>query len=206
MLQPALSALLLNILAIASLFVVLITIYNRVFQITTRLSKPRRICSEPQPFLTKAAVLFSRSGPYTFTYDWPRPQISSREILIRTHAVGLNPIDWKSVSYGFGLHSIPWVSGREAAGTIEEVGEDVQGFCKGDRVAVISTNYRDVRMATFQEVITTPWKMKRSLGRPFASVYVDADKSLLTSMLLRSRIQCVESLVQCRLRRVRRWV
>ena len=101
---------------------------------------------------SRAAVLYSKSGPYTVVNDWPRPQISPKELLIRTRAIGLNPIDWKCVAYGFGVHKIPWISGRDAAGIIEEVGSEVQGYQIGDRVFLASTNYRDNRTSTFQEV------------------------------------------------------
>ena len=101
---------------------------------------------------SRAAVLHSKSGPYTVVNDWPRPQISSKELLIRTRAIGLNPIDWKCVVYGFGVHAIPWISGRDAAGIVEEVGSEVQGYQIGDRVFLASTNYRDNRTSTFQEV------------------------------------------------------
>ncbi|KAG8531917.1 uncharacterized protein KY384_003553 [Bacidia gigantensis] len=101
----------------------------------------------------RAALLLSKKGPYTLVHDWPRPQISSKEVLIRNRAIGLNPIDWKCVTYGFGVYSIPWISGREAAGVIEEIGAEVRNFRKGDRVWVTSTNYRDNRTSTFQEFI-----------------------------------------------------
>ena len=100
----------------------------------------------------RAAILHTQSGPYTYVHDWPRPRISSKELLVRNRAIGLNPIDWKCVAYGFGIYSTPWVSGREAAGTIENVGEEVKGFQKGDRVWLTSTSYRDNRTSTFQEV------------------------------------------------------
>ena len=100
----------------------------------------------------KAVILRSKKGPYILVHNNPRPQISSKEILIRNKAVGLNPIDWKCVTYGFGVHKIPWISGRESAGEVEEVGADVNDFRVGDRVWVASTNYRDNRTSTFQEV------------------------------------------------------
>ena len=100
----------------------------------------------------KAVILRSRKGPYTLVHNSPRPQISSKEILIRNRSVGLNPIDWKCVTYGFGVHELPWISGRESAGVVEEVGADVTGFRLGDRVWVASTNYRDNRTSTFQQV------------------------------------------------------
>lgn len=137
------------ILTVAIFFIAL---YYRL-QPRTTLTK-----AEPLPDLSapikpaRAFVLFSKSGPYTLVNDWPRPRISSKELLIKNRAIGLNPIDWKCVAYGFGVHSVPWISGREAGGTVEEIGSEVPGFQKGDRVWVASTNYRDNRTSTFQEV------------------------------------------------------
>ena len=108
----------------------------------------------PLPEITscKALVLYSKGGPYTLSIGQPRPQISERELLIRNRCVGLNPIDWKCVSYGFGVHTLPWISGRECAGEVEEVGNEVKGWKRGDRVWVCSTNYRDNRTSTYQDV------------------------------------------------------
>ena len=137
----------------------ILTVLTLVIVLCYRLySRQTLIKVEPLPGLSapvkpaRAFVLFSKSGPYTLVDDWPRPRISSKELLIRNKAIGLNPIDWKCVAYGFGVHSIPWISGREAAGTVKEVGSEVLGFQKGDRVWVASTNYRDNRTSTFQEV------------------------------------------------------
>ena len=125
---------------------------------TSNLWLPRSCSTENQsiessPFRpSRALVLHSTSGPYTVTDTHPRPKITSRELLIRNHYVGLNPIDWKCVTYGFGIHALPWVSGRECAGTVQEVGAEVKGWQVGERVWVCSTNYRDIRTSTFQEV------------------------------------------------------
>ena len=119
---------------------------------STNLPKPASIEN------SKASVLHSRNGPYTLVKNWPRPRISSKELLIRNRAIGLNPVDWKCVTYGFGIHAIPWISGREAAGTVEEVGSEVHGFQRGDRVWVTSTSYRDNRTSTFQQVRNFNWR------------------------------------------------
>lgn len=62
------------------------------------------------------------------------PIYGADEIVISTKAVGLNPIDWKSVDYNFCLPSFPWITGREMAGIVEEVGTNVSEFKVGDRV------------------------------------------------------------------------
>ncbi|KAL8789704.1 MAG: hypothetical protein Q9195_006701 [Heterodermia aff. obscurata] len=120
----------------------------------------------------KAVILRSRKGPYILVHDNPRPQISFKEILIRNRAVGLNPIDWKCVTYGFGIHELPWISGRESAGVVEEIGADVNDFEIGDRVWVASTNYRDNRTSTFQEGATLGVGCVSAAGALFDSLGV----------------------------------
>jgi len=56
------------------------------------------------------------------------------EVRVRHHAIGLNFID---TYYRTGLYStaLPAVLGSEAAGVVEDVGQGVTAFAKGDRVA-----------------------------------------------------------------------
>ena len=64
----------------------------------------------------------------------PFPSLSVDEIIIKSHAVAINPVDWKiQSSGGFGL-SYPAILGEDVAGEVLEVGKDVKGFKKGDRV------------------------------------------------------------------------
>ncbi|KAL1907863.1 hypothetical protein Sste5344_006286 [Sporothrix stenoceras] len=103
-----------------------------------------------------AGLVVSSKHNQTVVYDIPYPKIDRPdEIIIRTKAVGLNPIDWKSVDYNFCLPHFPWIGGREVAGIVEEVGPAVTGFQVGDRVWA-STYYRDRRAGTFQEFVTVP--------------------------------------------------
>ncbi|KAK6401836.1 hypothetical protein LTR95_019138, partial [Oleoguttula sp. CCFEE 5521] len=65
----------------------------------------------------------------------PYPSIDNpNEVMIRIKAVGLNPIDWKSVDYNFCMPSFPWIGGREATGVVEAVGSNVHHLTIGDRV------------------------------------------------------------------------
>lgn len=65
----------------------------------------------------------------------PCPSLENEEdIIIETQATGLNPIDWKSVEHNFCLPEFPWVTGREMAGVIRQVGSKVKGLKVGDRV------------------------------------------------------------------------
>ena len=64
----------------------------------------------------------------------PFPDLGANEVIIKNRAVAVNPVDWKiQASGGFGL-SYPTILGEDVAGEIIEVGENVKGLRKGDRV------------------------------------------------------------------------
>ncbi len=65
--------------------------------------------------------------------DVPTP--GPHQVLIANRAVGVNPADVKQLAGGFSRQDrLPGVLGFEAAGVIEEIGEDVTGFWPGDAV------------------------------------------------------------------------
>jgi L-iditol 2-dehydrogenase len=82
----------------------------------------------------KAAVC--RGGRTVHVESVPVPEIGPREVLIRVGACGISSSDVKKLEAG--LLPTPHVLGREIAGTIEEVGDEVDGWDEGDRVAVYS--------------------------------------------------------------------
>jgi NADPH:quinone reductase-like Zn-dependent oxidoreductase len=49
-------------------------------------------------------------------------------------ATALNPVDWKMQKYGVLQESYPALFGEDVAGVVEQVGEGVTAFKKGDRV------------------------------------------------------------------------
>lgn len=66
--------------------------------------------------------------------DRPRPQLG--DVLVKVHAAGVNPVDWK-IRGGAGQRmgmTLPIRLGGEIAGTVEELGEGVRGFKEGDAV------------------------------------------------------------------------
>ena len=62
----------------------------------------------------------------------PTPQGS--EILVKNHALAINPADWKIQKYAFFVEQYPNVLGSDACGIVEAVGPEVKHFKKGDRV------------------------------------------------------------------------
>lgn len=105
---------------------------------------------------TQRAFVVASEGKYEICEDHPTPQhIGDSEVVVKPHTVGLNPIDWKSVSYNFCLPSFPWITGRELSGTVVKVGRSVTNVSIGDRVWT-STYYKDARAGFFQEFVTIP--------------------------------------------------
>ena len=63
-----------------------------------------------------------------------RPTPGPTEILVRVHAAGVNPVDWKTREHGVFLGEPPFVLGWDVSGTVEEVGFGVSWLKPGDEV------------------------------------------------------------------------
>jgi NADPH:quinone reductase-like Zn-dependent oxidoreductase len=85
----------------------------------------------------KAVVIDAYGNNDVVRYtDIDRPIPRAGEVLIKVHAAGVNPVDWK-IRGGLGQRlgmSLPIHLGGEVAGTIEELGDGVRGFKVGDAV------------------------------------------------------------------------
>ncbi|MFD5827047.1 NADP-dependent oxidoreductase [Lentzea sp. NPDC060358] len=68
--------------------------------------------------------------------DAPKPAPIPTEVLVRVHAAGINPVDWKTrAGSGMaGLQSFPLVLGWDVSGVVEEVGFGVTTLKPGDEV------------------------------------------------------------------------
>jgi NADPH:quinone reductase-like Zn-dependent oxidoreductase len=74
----------------------------------------------------KAIRIHNYGGPEVLHYeDAPRPEPQAGEVLVRVHAAGVNPIDWK-VREGhmkdFWPHKFPLILGWDLSGVVEELG------------------------------------------------------------------------------------
>ncbi|KAL7817292.1 GroES-like protein [Trichoderma gracile] len=103
----------------------------------------------------QAQTVLLLHGPrqaYRITNDYPVPRlVEDDETLIRTHTIGLNPIDWKAPDFNFGIATLPYIAGRELAGRVTQTPRRNSRLKEGDRVLAISTDYRDLRKAAYQE-------------------------------------------------------
>lgn len=86
----------------------------------------------------KAAIINEFGSPKVFEIeDVERPEIKPDQLLIKVHAVSVNPIDWKQRK---GNHKLilgkpfPIVLGYDVCGVVVEVGKEISKFKKGDVV------------------------------------------------------------------------
>lgn len=100
----------------------------------------------------------------------PVPTPAKGEILVRVHAAGVNPIDWKmhkgEVKFLSGRR-FPNGLGMEFAGVVDSVGPGVAGFAPGDRV------FGGGRHCAADYALTKPGKIARmpeNMGFDVASV------------------------------------
>lgn len=90
----------------------------------------------------KAIRLHEFGGPEVLRYEEvPLPELKPGEVLVRVHAVGINPPDWY-LREGYKdlppewqpAVSFPFILGSDMSGVVEAVATDVQGFSIGDEV------------------------------------------------------------------------
>jgi NADPH:quinone reductase-like Zn-dependent oxidoreductase len=87
----------------------------------------------------KAICIHQYGGLDVLSYqDLPRPVPAAGELLIRVHAAGVNPVDWKtrsgSVPWKVQIDPFPLILGWDVAGVVAAVGRNVSGFAVGDAV------------------------------------------------------------------------
>jgi NADPH:quinone reductase-like Zn-dependent oxidoreductase len=90
----------------------------------------------------------------------PRPSPTPTEVLVRTSAAGVNPVDWKTRARGGFLGDPPFTVGWDVAGVVEAVGLGVTRFAPGDRVFGMPRFPREA--AAYAEYVTSP---SRQLAR-----------------------------------------
>jgi NADPH:quinone reductase-like Zn-dependent oxidoreductase len=86
----------------------------------------------------KAVRIHQYGGPEVLLFeDAPRPVPGFAEVLIRVHAAGVNPIDWK-IRAGYlkdvRPYTFPLILGWDVSGVVEAIGPGTGKFKKGDEV------------------------------------------------------------------------
>ncbi|MEU8238377.1 NADP-dependent oxidoreductase [Actinoplanes missouriensis] len=104
------------------------------------------------------AARFHEYGPADVLVvdDAPEPHAGPGEIRIRAAAASVNPIDFKTrsgVLRDYYPAELPAIPGRDAAGTVDEVGDGVTGVAVGDRVFGLGGIFG----ASAEHVVLTAW-------------------------------------------------
>ncbi|EUC27879.1 hypothetical protein COCCADRAFT_41509 [Bipolaris zeicola 26-R-13] len=135
-----------------------------------------------------AALLSSPGKPLEIT-DADTLHAGLGEILIRNHAVALQPLDAKMLIAGYGpaAHlAYPAILGTSGAGIIEAVGEHVQGLAVGDRVVFDTKAYVDAsnnrRTGTWQQLVACDAKTVAKIGHVAFEQAVLVDFPLQTAV------------------------
>ena len=82
----------------------------------------------------KGLTVASPGAPYVLTDTLERPVPSPSQMLIKSLATGINPVDSYMQSTGLLVTKWPIVLGCDASGVVVEVGAEVKDFKKGDYV------------------------------------------------------------------------
>lgn len=117
----------------------------------------------------RAVTQDSFGGPEVLRVrDVPRPEPLPTEVLVRVHAAGVNPVDWKT-RRGAGMASVlgepPFTLGWDVSGVVEAVGFGVTALEVGDEVYGMPWFPRPA--GAYAEYVTAP---SRQFARKPASV------------------------------------
>ncbi|HXG46466.1 MAG TPA: NADPH:quinone reductase [Methylomirabilota bacterium] len=69
----------------------------------------------------------------------PRPKPGAGEVLVKIHAIGVNPVDTYFRAGANPAITLPWIPGLDAAGVVEELGPGVTTLRPGQRVYTAGT-------------------------------------------------------------------
>lgn len=112
----------------------------------------------------------------------PTPAPGAGETLVRVHAASLNFPDLLTVQGKYQIKPVPpFVPGSEYAGVIEALGEGVQGFKLGDRVAAlgVSGGFGTHACTPASRLMPLPAGMSFTDGAAFAFTYGTSHHALL---------------------------
>src|SRR5260221_6217929 len=89
----------------------------------------------------KAICVHQFGGPEVMNFeDVPDPKPGPGQVLVRLHAVGVNPVDAyvRAGTYTISA-TLPFIPGSDGAGVVEAVGDGVKRWKHGDRVYIFGT-------------------------------------------------------------------
>ena len=111
--------------------------------------------------------------------ELPVQQPASGQVLVRVHAIGVNPVETYIRSGNYARKpALPYMPGSDAAGIVEAVGGEVTAFKAGDRVYTAGTltgSYAEFTLCDLSQVHPLPANVSfaqgAAIGVPYATAY-----------------------------------
>jgi NADPH2:quinone reductase len=122
----------------------------------------------------KAIRVHQFGGPEVMRLEeTPAPRPGAGQVLVRVRAAGINPVDAYTRAGTYPVKPpLPYTPGKDAAGTVEAVGEGVRQFKANDRVYLaesVSGTYAEFALCETGQVHPLPEKVSFAQG---AALYV----------------------------------
>jgi NADPH:quinone reductase len=111
--------------------------------------------------------------------DVPTPRPGPGEVLVRMHAIGVNPVETyiRAGTYAR-LPKLPYTPGNDGAGVIEQTGDSMTEFKPGDRVYTagsVTGTYAEFALCKTDQVHRLPANISfaqgAAMGTPYATAY-----------------------------------
>lgn len=127
----------------------------------------------------KAIRVHRFGGPEVLQLDdVPDPKPAAGQVLIRTRAIGINPVETYVREGKYGPKDFPYTPGSDAAGVVESVGSGVTQWKPGQRVYTsgsISGAYAELALCKEDQIHLLPentsFEQGAALGVPYATAY-----------------------------------
>ncbi len=108
----------------------------------------------------------------------PTPVVGPGQVLVKVHAIGVNPVETYQRSGSNPAIKLPWTPGMDAAGVVEAVGSSVAGVNVGDRVYTSDTltgSYAEFALCERASVHRLPanltFQQGAAINIPYATAY-----------------------------------
>lgn len=134
----------------------------------------------------KAIRVHKFGGPEVLQFETnvPIPKTTPSSVLVRVHAVGVNPVETYIRAGTYARKpSLPFIPGGDCAGVVEDVGSDVAQFKKGDRVFIggtLSGAYAEYTVAEAKNTQHLPESVNFEQGAALSVPYRTAYRALFT--------------------------
>lgn len=117
------------------------------------------------------------------------PEPKSNQVLVKVHGSGINPVDVQVREKAFGyVPPLPLILGKEAAGVVEDIGNSVKTFKKGERVVCClpyDGGYAEYVTCNVTDVIPLPSPLSFAQGAAIYVAYYTAYRALITKLKIK---------------------